>query len=136
MINRQGGKPLYLQVADRLRGRITRGEWAPGGRLPAEPDLAHEYEVGKDTVRAALAVLRHEGLVVTRRGYRAVVVEPVDKEIVVLEPGQQVDARMPTAAEREQHGLGEGVPVLVVVDRDGFGDLYPADRVRVVHPIG
>lgn len=134
MINRQGGKPLYLQLADALRARIASREFMPGDRLPAEPDLAHEYELGKDAVRDALAVLRNEGVIVTRRGYRAVVTEPVEKEAIELEPGQRVETRMPTQEERERHRLADGVPVLIVIESDGSGDLYPGDRVTIIHP--
>ena len=134
VINRQGGKPLYLQLADALRDRITSHEFGPGDQLPAEDDLAHHYGVGKDTLRDAFAVLRNQGLIVTRRGYRAVVVEPVETETLTLEPGQRVSARMPTPEERERLELPDGVPVLLVLNPDGSGDIYPGNQVIAEAP--
>lgn len=59
---------LYVQIADRLRREIGTGALAPGTRLPAERDLARALEVGRPSVREALAALANDGLVVTRAG--------------------------------------------------------------------
>lgn len=136
MIKRQGAEPVYVQVADALRERIAGGEWPPGDQLPAEPDLAHAYDVGKDTIRDALAILVNEGLIVTRRGYRAKVREALDKEPVTPEPGSIVIVRMPNRDERETFSIGAGTPVFVVVDESGAGQAYPADRyqLRITNP--
>jgi DNA-binding GntR family transcriptional regulator len=50
-------------VADVLQERILRGDLAPGVHL-SEVDLARELAVGRHTLRAALARLGREGLVV------------------------------------------------------------------------
>ena len=50
-------------VADALRERILRGDLAPGVHL-SEVDLARELGVGRHTLRAALARLTRERLVV------------------------------------------------------------------------
>lgn len=56
-------------LTDALRERIMGGELVPGERL-IERDLVERYEVGRGTVRAALARLENEGLVTveTHRG--------------------------------------------------------------------
>lgn len=51
-----------------LRAAIGGGRWAPGDRLPTERELATELDVSRAIVREAMAVLRHEGLVVSRQG--------------------------------------------------------------------
>jgi hypothetical protein len=38
---------------------------------------------------------------------------------------------MPSPDEVEAFELPEGVPVFVVVDADGTGQVYPADRYRL-----
>lgn len=58
----------YEVVADRLRRRITRGEWEWRTPLPSEPALAEHYGVSRPTVRSALAILVEEGLVEKRPG--------------------------------------------------------------------
>lgn len=55
-------------VADRLVTAIAVGEYLPGSRLPPERDLATSLEVGRVTVRAALARLSDQGLLETIRG--------------------------------------------------------------------
>ena len=62
--------PDYLreQVAAVLRERIARGEYPPNRRIPPETDLTAEFNVSRPTVRAALAILEEEGLILTRRG--------------------------------------------------------------------
>lgn len=59
---------LVDQVVDRLRESITRGKLAPGERLPPEATLSNEFGVGRSTVREALRILRHLGLITTHRG--------------------------------------------------------------------
>lgn len=58
--------PLGTQLAQKLRGRILRGDY--GGRLPAERELSARLQVGRNTLRAALDMLAAEGLVERRRG--------------------------------------------------------------------
>jgi DNA-binding GntR family transcriptional regulator len=56
---------VYVLVADHIAARISAGELAPGSRLPAERDLAAEYDVAVGTARRAVEELRGRGLVVT-----------------------------------------------------------------------
>jgi GntR family transcriptional regulator len=50
------------RVADVLRGEVQAGR-LPGRMLPAEARLARDYGVSRNAVRAALDLLRREGLV-------------------------------------------------------------------------
>ncbi len=63
----------YLKVADRLRGAIQSGELRPGEALPTEKQLAERYGVSRPTIRAALGLLRTEGLIDARQGSGAYV---------------------------------------------------------------
>ncbi|WP_328314134.1 GntR family transcriptional regulator [Streptomyces sp. NBC_00442] len=60
--------PKYDQIASDLRGRIVRGELAPGAGLPSERELVERWNVARATVVRALDVLRQEGLIETRQG--------------------------------------------------------------------
>lgn len=55
-------------LADRIVSAISLGSIAVGERLPAEIELAAEFGVAVATLRKSLAVLRHHGIVETRRG--------------------------------------------------------------------
>lgn len=56
------------EVTDRLMTSIALGLFLPGERLPTERSLAETLEVSRTTVREALARLRADGVVETRRG--------------------------------------------------------------------
>ncbi|WP_406183762.1 GntR family transcriptional regulator [Streptomyces sp. NBC_01006] len=68
------GQALYRRVAADLGRAIGEGRYGSGGRLPAEGELAEQYGVSRGTVRQAMALLRTEGLVASRRGTRRVVI--------------------------------------------------------------
>lgn len=114
MIDPRSYTPRYRQLADILHARIDDGTYAPGQLLPAEPHLAAEFDVGRDTVRDAVAVLRAEGVVETipSRGTR-VRPEPELAEYS-LQRSSRIRIRMPTPEERREHDIAEGVPVAVV----------------------
>ncbi len=60
------------QVVDRvmqhLRREIGSGGFAVGQRLPSEPQLMKELGVGRTSIREAVRVLAHSGLVEVRQG--------------------------------------------------------------------
>lgn len=66
-----------MEVVACLRERLARGDWA--GVLPGEMELARELQVGRNTIRAALAVLEKDGLIRTATGKRREVVGKVSK---------------------------------------------------------
>ncbi|MGW0808406.1 GntR family transcriptional regulator [Nonomuraea sp. NPDC002799] len=61
-------------LADALRGRVLSGEIEPGTSLP-EQEIAASYGVARPTVREALAMLVHEGLLRRERNRSAYVPE-------------------------------------------------------------
>jgi GntR family transcriptional regulator len=52
---------LYVQLAEILRGQISRGDLT--GRVPSVKSLAQQFEVSAGTAEKALALLRGEGLI-------------------------------------------------------------------------
>jgi len=67
------GVPVYRQIAERLRERISSGELQPGDRLPSEVELMEAYSAARATVRQAVGLLRSEGLVLAEQGRGAFV---------------------------------------------------------------
>ncbi len=61
-------KQRYEQIADRLATEIRVGTLPEGTRLPAEREVAARMDVGRASVREALAALQVRGLVETRPG--------------------------------------------------------------------
>lgn len=52
----------FRAIAEALRQQIRDGEFPPGAELPGEHALANLFDVSRNTARAALQVLEHEGL--------------------------------------------------------------------------
>lgn len=65
MIDPMSPTPLYVQLADLLAKHIEDGDLIPGRPIPSETQLRQEHGVARGTVRAAVALLRDRGLVVT-----------------------------------------------------------------------
>lgn len=124
------GRPLYRQVADDIRDAIQSGDLPPGRLLPTEARLAAGYDTGVDVVRDALAVLRSEGLITTRRGKGSRVRDRMEVVVVPVPPGARISARMPTDEERQRFDLAEGTPLLIV-EQAGDVQIFPADRTAV-----
>jgi GntR family transcriptional repressor for pyruvate dehydrogenase complex len=58
-----------------LQRRIARGDLKPGDRLPTEKALGEAFGVSRAVVREAIARLKADGLIETRQGSGAFVVE-------------------------------------------------------------
>ncbi|MCX5199988.1 FadR family transcriptional regulator [Streptomyces sp. NBC_00237] len=63
-----GRKSLVDTVVEQLRDQLTDGEWSVGDRIPTEHVLAEQLGVGRNTVREAVRVLVHAGLLESRQG--------------------------------------------------------------------
>jgi GntR family transcriptional regulator len=60
--------PLHERVQEALRHRVENGEFSAATPLPAEQELAGQYEVSLGTMRRALAGLAAAGLLERRQG--------------------------------------------------------------------
>lgn len=70
----------YIMVALALKERILGGEYGIGASLPSERELSERFAVSRQTVRAALRLLREERLVSSRPGAGTVVAMPRSSE--------------------------------------------------------
>ena len=76
--------PLYQQLQRALKLAIDQHILAPDDALPAERDLATEFDVSRITVRKALEGLVAEGLLVRRQGSGNFVSARVEKNFAML----------------------------------------------------
>ena len=60
------GRPLAVQMAERLRSEILSGAYAVGEQFPTVRSLAEMASVNPNTVQRALLLLEGEGLLVTK----------------------------------------------------------------------
>lgn len=66
---------LASRIAQALHEHIIAGRYAAGARLPAEASLADSFGVSRPIVREAIAQLKADGVVITRKGSGAYVSE-------------------------------------------------------------
>lgn len=62
------GRPAYLQIVDELSREIRTGSLPPGTALPSITRLCERFDVSASVVKAAISVLRTQGLVVGQQG--------------------------------------------------------------------
>lgn len=62
------GMPIYESLAERLRGSIREGRYAPGDLIGSEHELARQESISRMTVRKASDLLINEGLLERRPG--------------------------------------------------------------------
>lgn len=76
MLSNKTRLPLYVQAKDYLLNLIISGNYPPGSKLPSENMLMELLNVGRATVRAALAELERDGRIIKRHGIGTFVCEP------------------------------------------------------------
>jgi GntR family transcriptional regulator len=100
-------RPAYLRIAEQLREQIRTGGYPPGSRLPTMSVLSAANGVSEIVIRHAIALLRGEGLVETRRGGGTVVrVRPPARRVAMdryrVETGQTTQAPPSTSFTHDQ----------------------------------
>src|SRR5262249_37747008 len=83
-LDERASLPLYQQLQRALRRAIEIRLLAPEDALPAERDLAADFNVSRITVRKALDGLVAEGLLVRRQGSGNFVSTRVQKKFAKL----------------------------------------------------
>lgn len=117
MIQRPTKRPHVakpVQVAARITNAIDKGTFHPGDRLPSERELAAKYQVSRDTVREAVALLQEEGRVHVRHGLGTFV-----------SGGTPDVGRRPRSAKYPQ--IAEAIAADIDAGRYKPGDLLPSE---------
>ncbi|WP_159949278.1 FadR/GntR family transcriptional regulator [Rhizobium sp. 18065] len=76
---------LPARIAGHIGKEIAEGRIKPGEKLPTEHILAKTFGVSRSVVREAIAQLRNEGLVDTRQGVGAFVIEGMGRGSIRIE---------------------------------------------------
>lgn len=77
----KGANRAASRVHDHIFNGISSGEYAKGCQLPTEQELARRFEMSRSAVREALARLRDDGLIESRRGSGSFVIAGPDQAI-------------------------------------------------------
>lgn len=60
--------PIYLQVIDRIKKDILKGDLIPGQKLPSTRELALTYQINPNTAARVYTEMERIGLCFTKRG--------------------------------------------------------------------
>lgn len=92
---------LHRQLTTDFRNRILDGRLPVGTRLPTDSELATEYQLSRDTVRQALALLADEGLIERIQGRGTF----VRRTSAAPASGESAPSSPAVAQEQKQIGL-------------------------------
>ncbi|AEB47342.1 MULTISPECIES: winged helix-turn-helix domain-containing protein [Micromonospora] len=67
----------YLQVARDIREQVSSGQLKPGDKLPSFASLCDQYKVSNTVIRAAMLILKAEGLIDGRQGKGVYIANPL-----------------------------------------------------------
>jgi DNA-binding FadR family transcriptional regulator len=100
---------LVDQVLQHLRNRIAAGDFVVGERLPSEPQLMKQFDVGRTTIREAIRVLAASGQVEVQQGSGTYV-----RAATPSVGSADLTERLRTARVREVHQVRRALEVEVV----------------------
>ena len=92
-------KSVVQIIIDRLTGAIIEGELKPGDKIPTEPELAEELQVGRNSVREAIRILVAYGVLEIRRpegtfvcnGFSTQIINPMIYQVILQKEGSYDD---------------------------------------------
>ncbi|NIK77803.1 DNA-binding FadR family transcriptional regulator [Paenibacillus castaneae] len=90
---------LVDDVVIQLQKKISSGEMQHGEKIPTEPELMEQFGVGRSTIREAVRVLVHAGLLEKKQGFgtfltsNSVIQEPLDHRLRRAEILEVYEAR-------------------------------------------
>lgn len=95
-----GTKPVYLQIADRIMDRVTRGETTADSRLPSVRDYAAETGVNHNTIMRTYTWLQEEGIIYNRRGVGYFIADGAREKILKQRQEDFIGKEMPEFVTR------------------------------------
>jgi GntR family transcriptional regulator len=73
VISQADRRPMYLQIIEQIKRRISVGDWSAGQSIPSIRQLAADLQVSVITVKRAYLELEREGVILTQHGKGSVV---------------------------------------------------------------
>ncbi len=68
LVDESSDGPVWRRIHRALRGPIADGRWPRGAKLPIEAEMAAHFKVNRHTLRRAVSMLVHDGLLISTQG--------------------------------------------------------------------
>ena len=128
----RSGQPIYLQIADQIRRKVTSGELKPGDQLPTVRQMATDLRINFNTVARAYRMLDEAGVISTQHGRGTYIWEPDSPQAAswLRQGGIEVLARRFLHAAQQQGYTPEEVQAVIDElmaawrEGDDFSDEY------------
>jgi GntR family transcriptional regulator of abcA and norABC len=120
--------PLYKQITEFIKEKISGGEWPIGSKLPTQRELARDFEVNRSTVVTALDELIAEGLIEGKSGSGTKVIDNTWTLLATTPPPDwfsyvEAGTHQPNLPTIQEINKAEFYPDII---RLGTGELSPA----------
>ena len=128
-VNPADGRPIYGQIADRVRFAVAAGILRPGDLVPSVREVSKQLVVNPNTVARAYRELQGEGLLDTVRGTGLQVSEGA-AERCKLARSEFVRARLRAAIEEARQTELDPAEIETILREEwarGNGSADPAD---------
>ncbi|MCI8537159.1 MAG: GntR family transcriptional regulator [Oscillospiraceae bacterium] len=123
IISNSGGKPIYEQITDQIKGQIMSGELQAGDALPSMRLLAKELRISVITTKRAYEELEREGFLTTVPG-KGCFVAAQDRELLREARLRKVEEHLSAAVDEAKQG-GIELPELI----ETISILYRGDEL-------
>lgn len=114
IISNSGGRPIYEQITDQIKGMVMNGTLKPGDPLPSMRLLAKELRISVITTKRAYEELERDGFITTIVGKGSFVRE-ADREFVREERLKAVEGHLQLAVDAARQCGMEEQEVLEIV---------------------
>jgi GntR family transcriptional regulator len=130
-IDKNSPIPVYYQLKEDIKEKISKGVWQVGQCIDSERELSEQYSVSRMTVRQALGELVQEGILHREKGKGTFVCEPKVKQRDIMSFSEMV-RKMGLTLKTEIRGFERIHTPSYLSDLIHFEEVYKIDRLRVV----
>jgi GntR family transcriptional regulator len=133
--------PVYIQIHNQLKRDVEAGKWKVGDRIPAERELALQFDVSRMTLRQAIQTLVDEGILERRVGSGTYVANQKVQEVasgvtsftdIMKRQGKKPSSKTisyhfatPSLSEIEKLHLAGDAPKVLRMERIRYADGVP-----------
>ncbi len=97
ILSQTDGRPMYLQIMEQIKSRISVGDWPSVKKIPSIREPAAATKVSVITVKRAYQELESEGVIVTQHGKGSFIAETGNLSTKLKE--QEMDKHLQQAIE-------------------------------------